>query len=157
MLFRSRVGADGEKIETKTVGPSTRRKYHAALSGFCDYARAVGLLERNPMRDVKAPRAAAARMSYLSLDNVRALANAQSEPFRTLSLLLHATGMEVSVALALKKRDIDMMRREVRARGTKTKARDRIAKIADWAWARPARSEERRVGKECRSRWSPYH
>src|SRR2546422_1476729 len=23
--------------------------------------------------------------------------------------------------------------------------------------ASPARSEERRVGKECRSRWSPYH
>src|SRR2546430_6961705 len=23
--------------------------------------------------------------------------------------------------------------------------------------AAPARSEERRVGKECRSRWSPYH
>ena len=22
---------------------------------------------------------------------------------------------------------------------------------------KPARSEERRVGKECRSRWSPYH
>src|SRR5215469_7032458 len=28
------------------------------------------------------------------------------------------------------------------------------------AWSRsagPSRSEERRVGKECRSRWSPYH
>src|SRR5258706_7578114 len=25
------------------------------------------------------------------------------------------------------------------------------------AAARPLRSEERRVGKECRSRWSPYH
>ena len=25
----------------------------------------------------------------------------------------------------------------------------------DWCW--DARSEERRVGKECRSRWSPYH
>src|SRR5258708_19872716 len=26
------------------------------------------------------------------------------------------------------------------------------------AWHRPrSRSEERRVGKECRSRWSPYH
>ena len=26
------------------------------------------------------------------------------------------------------------------------------------SWARePQRSEERRVGKECRSRWSPYH
>src|SRR3712207_7242057 len=28
-----------------------------------------------------------------------------------------------------------------------------------WAFYRsaPGRSEERRVGKECRSRWSPYH
>ena len=25
-----------------------------------------------------------------------------------------------------------------------------------WGWLR-GRSEERRVGKECRSRWSPYH
>src|SRR6266576_4571386 len=25
------------------------------------------------------------------------------------------------------------------------------------AWATAGRSEERRVGKECRSRWSPYH
>ena len=24
-------------------------------------------------------------------------------------------------------------------------------------WDRLVRSEERRVGKECRSRWSPYH
>ena len=24
-------------------------------------------------------------------------------------------------------------------------------------WRQYARSEERRVGKECRSRWSPYH
>src|SRR2546430_13808963 len=26
-----------------------------------------------------------------------------------------------------------------------------------WALILPYRSEERRVGKECRSRWSPYH
>ena len=24
-------------------------------------------------------------------------------------------------------------------------------------WKKKSRSEERRVGKECRSRWSPYH
>src|SRR5256885_13268702 len=29
--------------------------------------------------------------------------------------------------------------------------------IALVAWAANYRSEERRVGKECRSRWSPYH
>ena len=26
-----------------------------------------------------------------------------------------------------------------------------------WFFAEEERSEERRVGKECRSRWSPYH
>ena len=28
---------------------------------------------------------------------------------------------------------------------------------AYWNYAQKKRSEERRVGKECRSRWSPYH
>ena len=29
-----------------------------------------------------------------------------------------------------------------------------LACLRSWKWSR---SEERRVGKECRSRWSPYH
>ena len=29
--------------------------------------------------------------------------------------------------------------------------------LADGTVTRVLRSEERRVGKECRSRWSPYH
>src|SRR5579872_7567017 len=29
--------------------------------------------------------------------------------------------------------------------------------VGGQAIVKPARSEERRVGKECRSRWSPYH
>ena len=32
----------------------------------------------------------------------------------------------------------------------------RLARLAEAAGL-PKRSEERRVGKECRSRWSPYH
>src|SRR2546422_3512523 len=32
----------------------------------------------------------------------------------------------------------------------------RIPSCNGW-WRRRSRSEERRVGKECRSRWSPYH
>src|ERR1043166_1634008 len=38
---------------------------------------------------------------------------------------------------------------------------DRVLKVnisvADIELWEPVRSEERRVGKECRSRWSPYH
>ena len=36
-------------------------------------------------------------------------------------------------------------------------AREVIAGIIWVAFAFTGRSEERRVGKECRSRWSPYH
>jgi len=37
-------------------------------------------------------------------------------------------------------------------------AHARIVRIdAEAARRMPGRSEERRVGKECRSRWSPYH
>ena len=32
-----------------------------------------------------------------------------------------------------------------------------LEKILRWAAEAENRSEERRVGKECRSRWSPYH
>ena len=32
-----------------------------------------------------------------------------------------------------------------------------LSKIPRGAWFCVFRSEERRVGKECRSRWSPYH
>src|SRR2546427_12544058 len=32
-----------------------------------------------------------------------------------------------------------------------------IPRATDQRTQREARSEERRVGKECRSRWSPYH
>src|SRR5215204_7324105 len=35
--------------------------------------------------------------------------------------------------------------------------RSRTRRGAATRRARPGRSEERRVGKECRSRWSPYH
>src|SRR2546430_3326315 len=37
------------------------------------------------------------------------------------------------------------------------RARRRYACFEDFAENSQARSEERRVGKECRSRWSPYH
>ena len=86
------------------------------------------------MREVKAPRPAPARMRSLEMPDVLRLIGAQQHPYNALSALLHGTGMEVSVALALKKRDVDSMRREIRAKGTKTRTRDRTAKVADWAW-----------------------
>lgn len=121
-------------LSTRPVGPSTRRKYHAALSGFSEHLKSVGVLQRNPLREIKAPRPSAARRRYLDMPDIQRLIAALPEPYRTLSTLIHGTGMEVSVALGLKRRDFNPQRKEVQARGTKTSSRDRIAKVADWAW-----------------------
>ena len=39
----------------------------------------------------------------------------------------------------------------------KTEIARRLARLAGAPFLKVERSEERRVGKECRSRWSPYH
>ncbi len=121
-------------LSSRRVGRSTKRKYHAALSGFCEYLKSVGVLERNPMREVKAPPPAKPRMRYLEHEEVLRLVEALPRPYNVISALLHGTGMEVSVAIGLKRRHFDTVRREIWAKGTKTHARERIAKVADWAW-----------------------
>ena len=40
---------------------------------------------------------------------------------------------------------------------TPTVSRSKLIEHFDWLKNNLLRSEERRVGKECRSRWSPYH
>ena len=42
-------------------------------------------------------------------------------------------------------------------KGTPKKEVFHINLIKDFGLENTTRSEERRVGKECRSRWSPYH
>ena len=113
--------------------PATRRKYHAAMSGFCQYLRRAGVLRDNPMRDVKAPRAAAPRQRFIEADERNRLLAALPEPFRAFEALIHATGMEVSVACRLRRRDIDLADWTVHAKGTKNRARNRHVPIDPWA------------------------
>lgn len=116
------------------VSGSTKRKAHAALSSFCGYLQDAGILADNPMRSVKAPRANPPRMRSLEHDDVLRLVESQPEPYRTLSALIHGTGLEISAALKLKRRDVDRVEKQVRAHGTKTAHRDRLAVVEGWAW-----------------------
>lgn len=72
---------------------------------------------------------------HLSAQEARELADTQPSPYRELSALLAGTGIEVSVALSLRVRDVDVTHKEIRARGTKTHNRDRICRVAEWAWS----------------------
>ena len=116
------------------VSDPTRRKYRAALMNFTEYLVRVGVLDTNPVREVKPPKAGAPRQRHLDLHDVLRLVERQEEPFRTLSALVHGTGMEISAALRVKRSDVDKLAKTVRAHGTKTHARDRTAYIAEWAW-----------------------
>jgi integrase len=122
-------------LNSRECGPSTKRKYRAAMSSFCEYLISQELLPVNPMLQVKAPRASPPRMRYLEHSEVVRLVEAQEEPFRTISALMHATGMEISAILRLTRGDFDMDTWMVRAHGAKTSARDRQAYVM--AWVRP--------------------
>jgi integrase len=121
-------------VAAKTASSGTQRKYWAGLASFCGYLVTIGVLPKNVAHDVEAPPQGDPRCEYLSLARVRALVAAQPEPYKTLSMLLHATGMEVSAALRATKRHFSFGDRSIRGLGTKWKTRDRITYIAEWAW-----------------------
>lgn len=114
--------------------PGTRRKYHAAMSGFCQYLKLRGIIRQNPMRDVKAPAPATPRRRHLDHADVMRVVSALDEPYRTIVALMHGSGIEVSVVLSLKRRDVDLQRRQIHAQGTKTAARNRMVTVEPWVF-----------------------
>ena len=57
-------------------------------------------------------------------------------------------------------RDVPLPEPTGNGSGAGARRDDRVDQVVLERWAAtapPVRSEERRVGKECRSRWSPYH
>lgn len=111
---------------------STKRKYRAALSSFCNYLVELGHLPTNPVLLVKAPKAGKSRMRYLEHFQVIQLVEIQPEPFRTISALMHATGMEISAVLRVARGEVDTKVWTIRAQGTKTSTRDRQAYLVPW-------------------------
>jgi integrase len=121
-------------IAARPGSSGTRLKALTAMSQFAKFLRRRGLLSANPVDGVERPRAAAPRTRFLTPADLVRLAEAHQEPFRTLSALLAGTGIEISVTLRLTRSDVDFAHREIRAAGTKTYARDRVVRVAEWAW-----------------------
>lgn len=115
-------------------GQSMRIQRRLALSSFCRYLIEVGLLARNPVKDVRGAGKLEPKVVWLSMADMMRLIDAHAEPFRTLSILLHGTGLEIGAALELRKRDLIPEHRAVRAPGTKTFQRDRVARVRAFAW-----------------------
>jgi integrase len=113
------------------VTSSTKRKYLAALASFLGYLDAIHVDYGTPLAKVKRPKAGRPRTVFLELPDVHRVVEASPEPYRTLFALLYGTGLDLSTALRLTRRDVQG--REIRGRGTKTQARDRMVLVAEWA------------------------
>lgn len=137
---------------------NTRRKYCAGMSAFCQYLVRQGLLEFNPMREVELPELGPPRDHHLDTAEAEALVKQLIGAHRALGALMAGSGIETSVALALKARDVRPAVREIRARGTKTHNRDRVVRVADWAWpyfavALKGKKPDDRVFSSIEDRW----
>ena len=138
-LAKKRRPGKGKSRRKDDAAPSAlsgspKRRYLAAVNSFAGYLVSVGVLERNPLRDVTAPKANPPRCQFLELPDVLRLVKGAQGPYRALFAVAYGAGVEISAILRLVDRDVDVQRRSLRAKGTKAWNRDRIARVADWAW-----------------------
>jgi integrase len=135
-----RSAATVELLTAKLYGypgkPGTIRKVHSDWSVFFSYCTDVrGLFDYNPMKKVARPPASKPLIRFYELDVVeRIIAWQPTLERKALFALLYGTGIEISVALELTRADVVDKRKELRAAGTKTHTRDRMVRVADWAW-----------------------
>lgn len=120
----------------KSRKPGTRRKVHSDWSVFFAYCTDVrSLFERNPMEKVSRPPTTKPPIRFYELDVVERVVEWQpTDQRKAVFALLYGAGIEVSVVLRLHRSDFNPATKEVRAAGTKAHSRDRVSRIADWAW-----------------------
>lgn len=117
----------------KTSG-STRRRYYAAWSSFANYLVEIEVIEHNPLRDIRAPRANPGRTLFLDQADQKRLVEAQPFPFSALAALREGAGVEISAALRVRRRDVSETERTVFVRGSKNEWRARNVIVEEWAW-----------------------
>jgi site-specific recombinase XerD len=125
-----------ERLYAYQGKPNTLRKVHSSWSQFFAYCTDIkALYPANPMAKVNRPGVQSSPIRYYELDVVEQIVAYQPTPERrALFALLYGTGIEVSTALALTRSDVREATKEIRAAGTKAHSRDRVCRVADWAW-----------------------
>lgn len=120
--YLSRLVADG-------ISPGSIQRKVSAARGFYRWLQAQGLMEANPLANVKGPRKPRRLPSFLTHDEVTALISCpqgsrpQAIRDRAILELLYATGMRVSEIVALDLDDVDLDAQSVRVVGKGNKER----------------------------------
>jgi integrase/recombinase XerC len=100
----------------------------AALRGFFDFLQTRAVIDHNPVRGIRAPKAARKLPHVLDVDQSARLVDLPSEGFhacrdRALLELIYSSGLRVSEAVSLTRVDLDLQAGEVRVNGKGDKCR----------------------------------
>lgn len=114
---------------------STKNRYRSALSGYAKWLCERDVIPTNIVRDVASARPNRVEPRWLDRVQAKALIGALPMPYRAIEALMAATGVEWQVIERLTRRDIDLVKRTVHARGGKTAWRNRVVRATElWAW-----------------------
>lgn len=90
----------------KRVGPKTVRNYRSVLSMIFKMAYADGLIDRNPVEFVEAPKMQKRTIDTYSIEEVRKIVRVCEEPFKNFVQLMFFTGMRPGEMIALEWGDV---------------------------------------------------
>ena len=90
----------------ETVSPKTVRNYRSVLSMIFKMAYADGIVDRNPLEFVEAPKMTKREIETYSIEEVRRIVRACNEPFRNFVQTMFFTGMRPGEMIALQWRDV---------------------------------------------------
>ena len=115
-------GADckGSGCECRTLAPATVNQERAALSKTMNMALRRGLIDRNPVAAVRPLKADNARERYLEASEEERLVKAAPDWLRPMIVVALQTGMRLGEVLAIKRADVDQVRRMLRIPKTKS-------------------------------------
>lgn len=98
------------------VSPKTVRNIHVTLQGMFKSARAWRYISTDPLAGVVLPRRARSSAHFFTLEEVRRIVGAASEPYKTFYWLAAETGMRASELCGLRTSDLDLEANQVTVR-----------------------------------------
>jgi site-specific recombinase XerD len=120
--------------EMDDVEPGTVRKRGIGMGRFTEWLVGRGVLGMDPMRDITLPPQGDPLTHYLEVADAERLADALAGQMRLYEMVLPATALEVTTALGLRVRAVSTIDHEIHAPGTKTSARNRVVRVAEFGW-----------------------
>ncbi|MBM3695266.1 MAG: site-specific integrase [Actinobacteria bacterium] len=107
--------------------PATIHKAYQLLGRAFSKAVSGDLIPRTPLRDIDLPRADRPTMRFLAAEEIRTLADAIAPAYRALVLTAGFTGLRFGELAALRKDNLNLLRRTLRVEQTLTEVRGALA------------------------------